>query len=76
MVTSKGALKYCPFRTYTTEEPYVIDGENTVRSEWFMPCEKENCICYQREEVGELIKEYCHREKTVYQAITQKAKED
>jgi len=70
MISSKGELKYCPFRTYTTEELYVIDGENTVKSEWFMPCLKEECACYNKWEGIGRIEETCYREQLAYQRIS------
>lgn len=76
MVFSEGELKYCPFRTYLTDEPYVIDGQNTIASEWFMPCEKEKCICYQKKEYDDSIAEWCYREQIAFQTTSRKENEN
>lgn len=72
MVSSEGKLEYCPFRTYVSEEPYVIEGENTVKSEWFMPCLHEQCICYDKWVGATRIKETCYRDQVVYQRVSVK----
>ena len=63
MIESKGELKWCPFRT-RKHFTGVMYGD--VETTHFMPCMKEDCICYERCEYDDVVIENCYRENIGY----------
>lgn len=62
MITSSGELKYCPFRIHgETRLSATVNGESFY-NEYFMPCTKDECICYQKDNNSE----YCYRDNLVF----------
>jgi len=63
MIESKGELKYCPWRIRgETRKSLTVEGESTY-AEYFMPCMKGECMCYQR------CRDYesCYRENIAFE---------
>ena len=64
MVESKGEMRLCPFRV-TTRISLKHSGES-VTNQYFMPCIKEMCNCYERFEYDGEISESCYRDNIGY----------
>ena len=65
MIESKGKLIWCPFRTrkhYKDITQWDVDIETTH----FMPCMKEECICYNKYENDDVVTECCYRDNISY----------
>lgn len=59
MVESKGKLIYCPFRTRKCRN-------GNIETTDFMPCMKEDCICYNQYEYDGVVTESCYRDNIGY----------
>ena len=68
MIESQGKMTLCPFRVNTMailtmpNETYQVLGK----------CLKENCMCYQRIEGDEIIREECYIDNISYARISKK----
>ena len=63
MIESKGELIWCPFRT---RKHFTGVKNGDIETTHFMPCMKEDCICYERYEYDDVITENCYRENIGY----------
>lgn len=73
MIESRGELIWCPFRTRKHVKA-IIEGD--IETTHFMPCMKEECICYERYEHDDVVTESCYRDNIGYSRIHNKKEEE
>lgn len=69
MIESKGKLIWCPFRTRKHSKG-IMQGD--IETTHFMPCMKEDCICYNQYENDDVVTECCYRDNISYCRIWNK----
>lgn len=62
----EGKLELCPFRIYEETHMPMLKGQGAVKTQHFMPCMKEKCICYDVSFENRKVTEYCYRDNLVY----------
>ena len=69
MIESKGRMDYCPFRIYEETRPALMVGDADRKIQFFAPCLKENCMCYQKHmsSDGKTMTENCYRDNLEYE---------
>ena len=63
----EGKLKLCPFRICEETHTPMLKGQGVVKMQHFMPCIKEQCICYDIGMLNGYVTEFCYRENLVYE---------
>lgn len=68
MIESQGKTALYPFMVNTIVSLTMPNETYQV----FVKCLKKNCICYQRIEGDEVVREECWRDNIIYARITKK----
>ena len=69
MIETRGELMWCPFRT-RKHAIGIMQGD--IETTHFMPCMKEDCICYERYESDDTVIESCYRDNIGYSRLQDK----